>query len=152
MSPPDRTRKGQHHARLAKVVGAAFVIGLPIALFPIFGDLMREASQIFNGPKNGVWQLEQISSRPADRRYTVEIRYGAIEGGYDGCNNWDFMDERHEDGERMVVQDAQGCPPVPDDALYNALRNAPLDAAIVDNRLIASVDGLPDFSFRRIAR
>ena len=152
MPPPDRTRKGQHHARLAKVVGAAFVIGLPIALFPIFGDLMREASQIFNGPKNGVWHLEQIGGRPTERRYTVEIRYGTIEAGYDGCNNWSFLDEHHDDGERMVVQDAQGCPPAPDDALYNALRNAPLDAAIVDNRLIASVDGLPDFSFRRIAR
>ena len=133
------------------MVIVAFAIGLPIALFPIFGDLAREAGQIFNGPKNGIWQLEQIGEKPAQRRYTVEIRYGAIEAGFDGCNNWDFMDERHEDGQRKVVQDAQECPPGPDDHAYDALRHAPLNATIIDNRLIASVDGLPDFSFRQIA-
>ncbi len=96
------------------MVIAAFAIGLPIALLPIFGDLMREASQIFNGDKDGVWQLEQIGGKPTERRYTVEIRYGAIEGGYDGCNNWHFIDERHDDGQLMIVQDARECPVSPD--------------------------------------
>lgn len=152
MPPANKPPKGQHHARLAKVVIAAFAIGLPIALLPIFGDLMREASQIFNGDKDGVWQLEQIGGKPTERRYTVEIRYGAIEGGYDGCNNWHFIDERHDDGQLMIVQDARECPVSPDDEAYNALRQAPLNATITDNRLVASGDGLPNFAFRRIAR
>ena len=124
MSPTERRPRGQHHKRLALAICAAFAIGLPLAALQMATDDRGVADVPYGEPEDGTWRLVRVAGEPIYERYEIAVRFGRIEGGYDGCNAWGFSDQRDDFGNRLIVSDAQGCDPKPFDGVYNALRNA----------------------------
>lgn len=77
----------------------------------------------FDGPERGEWRALTIDGEDVyDARYIIEVRDGAVQGGHDACNSWNFSGESDPvTGERMMTSTQALCEDTSARLAYHAL-------------------------------
>ncbi|WP_375289652.1 hypothetical protein [Qipengyuania sp.] len=93
--------------------------------------------------EDGAWAFTSIDGTDVSQaRYSLSIRWGRIEGFFNGCNSCGFSDDKPSGSkERMLTCTMQWCPTTPRDALAQRFMYGNPDMQMEGDRLLVTLPG-----------
>lgn len=142
--------------RLAWLVVIMLVAAWFLIIRAIMAPEVRAWSWPFVPAVDGAWRAQSFGGVPvpAAAKFVVDVDGGAIEGGFDGCRNWGFVEGQLDQfGKPMIVADAKECVgAIPMEARYRDLIFAKPALELTSDKLLRVFNGHDYGLFRRAAR